>query len=311
MKKFYNIEGIIRNGFKLSRDYEILDFNFVKLGDSGVQALAKSRSIKQITRLTISGNKLGPESAQALGASESLGKLQSLKLYKNKIGDEGVKHLCESNKMPNLNSLRLAWNEIGPEGARYISESANLKSLTSLSLAENKIGDEGLKYLGESTHLTGLEYLDIRKNGITDEGILNLSKSKDYVNLQSVDLSDNPITEDGKKVLSRFLVLNRIRHHLNEDKTILDLSKIGIGDVECEAIGQCEDLENLDKLYLELNRITDKGVRHLVESPYLKKLTLLSLDRNPIGDEGSETDRQFREFQRAGNPDDRIHRRHR
>ena len=42
MKKFYNIEGIIRNGFKLSRDYEILDFNFTKLGDSGVKAFVKS-----------------------------------------------------------------------------------------------------------------------------------------------------------------------------------------------------------------------------------------------------------------------------
>ena len=42
-KKFYNIEGIIRNGFKLSRNYEALDFNFTKLGDAGVAALAKSR----------------------------------------------------------------------------------------------------------------------------------------------------------------------------------------------------------------------------------------------------------------------------
>ena len=76
MKKFYNIEGIIRNGFKLSRDYEILDFNFIKLGDSGVQALSKSKSVRQVTRLTISGNKLSAEAAQCLGAADYLGNLQ-------------------------------------------------------------------------------------------------------------------------------------------------------------------------------------------------------------------------------------------
>ena len=29
--KYYNIEGTIRNGFKLSGDYETLDFSFVKI----------------------------------------------------------------------------------------------------------------------------------------------------------------------------------------------------------------------------------------------------------------------------------------
>ncbi len=29
--KFYNIEGTIRKGFKLSGDFEALDFSFIKL----------------------------------------------------------------------------------------------------------------------------------------------------------------------------------------------------------------------------------------------------------------------------------------
>ncbi len=73
-RKFYNIEGIIRNGFKLSRNYETLDFNFIKLGDAGVAALAKSRSIRRLKRLIIPVQKLGPESAKAIAESESLQK---------------------------------------------------------------------------------------------------------------------------------------------------------------------------------------------------------------------------------------------
>ena len=45
--KFYNIEGIIRNGFKLSHDYEILDFTFTKLGNPGVAALCVSSTTRR------------------------------------------------------------------------------------------------------------------------------------------------------------------------------------------------------------------------------------------------------------------------
>ena len=35
-KRYYNIEGTIRSGFKLSGDYETQDFSFIKLGDKFV-----------------------------------------------------------------------------------------------------------------------------------------------------------------------------------------------------------------------------------------------------------------------------------
>ena len=85
MKKYYNIEGMIRSGYKLSRDYETLDFSYARFGDDAVQALAKSRSVKQVRRLTITGKKLTAISAQALAESNGLPNLESLKLYKNKI----------------------------------------------------------------------------------------------------------------------------------------------------------------------------------------------------------------------------------
>ena len=58
VKKYYNIEGTIRSGFNLSRNYENLDFNFIKLGDEGVVALSTARSIKQLVRLTLSNTRL-------------------------------------------------------------------------------------------------------------------------------------------------------------------------------------------------------------------------------------------------------------
>ena len=76
MKKFYNIEGMIRNGFKLSRDYETLDFSFANFSDAAAESLAKARSIKQLKRLTISGKKLTSLTAKALGSSESLRNLE-------------------------------------------------------------------------------------------------------------------------------------------------------------------------------------------------------------------------------------------
>ncbi|MCH7498442.1 MAG: hypothetical protein IH886_00270, partial [Nitrospinae bacterium] len=80
-KKFYNIEGIIRNGFKLSLNYETLDFNFTKLGDAGVITLAQSKSVRRLKRLIIPVQKLGPESAKAIAESDNLANLEYLKLY--------------------------------------------------------------------------------------------------------------------------------------------------------------------------------------------------------------------------------------
>ena len=131
MKKFYNIEGMIRNGFKLSRDYETLDFSYASFTDAAAESLAKSRSIKQVRRITITGKKLTAVAAKAFGASETMGRLESLKLYKNKVGDEGVKYFTESDKLVSLKSLRLSWNNIGPQGAKYFADSTNMTSLTS------------------------------------------------------------------------------------------------------------------------------------------------------------------------------------
>ena len=43
VKKFYNIEGMIRNGFKLSRDYETLDFSFANFSDAAAESLSKHK----------------------------------------------------------------------------------------------------------------------------------------------------------------------------------------------------------------------------------------------------------------------------
>ena len=40
-KKFYNIEGMIRNGFKLSRDYETLDFSYASFTDAASAGAGK------------------------------------------------------------------------------------------------------------------------------------------------------------------------------------------------------------------------------------------------------------------------------
>ena len=286
--KYYNIEGTIRNGFKLSGDYETLDFSFIKLNDIGVRALVGSKSIKQLKRLTVSSNKLTSDSGSAIAESNYLSNLQSLKMYRNKIGDNGVKSLVNSEKLPNLKSLRLAHNIIGPEGARCIAESVNLSNLTTLGLSENKIGDEGLKFLAGSESLKELKILDLRSNNITDEGAVEFSNSVNYPNIQKVELSDNNLTDIGKNALKSFLIQNLIHKRIKETDGIMtcDLSNLGIGDLECEYISKYKEFNNLNHLYLELNNITEKGVQTLTDSEFLKSVTLLSLDRNKIGDTG-------------------------
>ena len=109
-------------------------------------------------------------------------------------------------------------------------------------------------------------------------------------NIQKIELSDNNLTDVGENALRGFLILNLIykRTKETEDGMVCDLSNLGIGDLECGFIANHDRFDNLTQIYLELNKITEVGVCKLAKSKNMESVTLLSLDRNKIGDKGIE-----------------------
>ena len=80
----------------LSEDKKILDLSNQVLGDKGAVALAKSKHLKRVTRLTLANNNISDEGAIAIANSEKFKKLIELDFYGNVISDDGVKAIAES-----------------------------------------------------------------------------------------------------------------------------------------------------------------------------------------------------------------------
>ena len=69
----------------LSEDKKILDLSNQVLGDKGAVALAKSKYLKRVTRLTLANNNISDEGAIAIANSEKFKKLIELDFYGNVI----------------------------------------------------------------------------------------------------------------------------------------------------------------------------------------------------------------------------------
>jgi uncharacterized protein (TIGR02996 family) len=165
--------------------------------------------------------------------------------------------LLESPHLTSLRRLVVCNNEVGP-GVNLVAN-ARFSGLTWLDLggsnsAWGRPGDDDFVDIVTSRHLARLEYLGFDSNNVTDEGIVALADSPTMSRLRSLCLAANPVSWNGLRLLAE-------SPHLTS-------------------------LEHLDLSYgLEIDRLDDRAIAALIESPLLGRLTLLDLSHNPIGDE--------------------------
>ncbi len=173
--------------------------------------------LKQLTWLSLWGNKLDDAGALTLADAVSKGglpQLTTLYLAHNQIGDSGIGALAEAvskGGLPQLAFLDLGANEIGDYGMKAFGEAISrggLPQLTSLSLWRNKIGDVGAKGLAEATMQGGLQLLTslgLGANQIGDIGVRSLAETVSkggLPQLASLDLGANGIGDAGAKALA-------------------------------------------------------------------------------------------------------------
>ena len=123
----------------LSPDKKVLDLSNQVLGDKGAMALAKSKHLKRVVRLTLANNNISDEGAIAIANSEKFKKLTELDFYGNVISDDGVKAIAESPSMANLKKLNLYGNLVEDEGAIVAKdEDEVIKIIKSLPKSDNQ-----------------------------------------------------------------------------------------------------------------------------------------------------------------------------
>ncbi|WP_425364407.1 hypothetical protein [Candidatus Tisiphia endosymbiont of Mystacides longicornis] len=126
-----------------------------KIGDDGVQALAKTLKINHsLTTLDLYNSQIGDAGAQAIAeALKDNHSITTLYLHTNQIGDAGAQAVAEALKVNyTINYLHIRSNQIGDAGAQAIAEALKVnKSITSFYIDRgNPIGSVGVKYLADA-----------------------------------------------------------------------------------------------------------------------------------------------------------------
>lgn len=154
----------------------LLDLTNKRIGDDGLQAVARLPSLINRETLILSGNDIGDEGVKALADSANVVNLTKLVLWDNRITDEGVRAITTSPNFANLTTLDLGRNNIGDEGAVALAESAYMRNLSALILVSNHITDEGAFALARSPHLEQLAELKPLNNNISPAGVTALKQ---------------------------------------------------------------------------------------------------------------------------------------
>lgn len=297
---------------------EWLDLSGTKLGTEGITALAKAAWLKHLKELHLSNDACGDRAVLALAMSEDLGALEVLTLANNRISAAGASDLAHSKAFGALRVLDLSECALGPNGAKALGNAPGLAKVAELRLRQCGVGPEGVKHLTEGALRPST--LHLGSNGLGPEGIAALARWD--APLASLDLSDDrldaaalrplldaPFAETLEELtlghndlselreLLRLPALRRLNLPLNRvgpeafaaaaafaTLEALDASDDRMGDEGLVAWAGTET--PLKVLNATRNRIGAEGARALGEASWAPTLERLTLDRNPIGDEG-------------------------
>jgi Ran GTPase-activating protein (RanGAP) involved in mRNA processing and transport len=279
------------------------------VGDGGARALAEAPMVK-LTNLSLMSNAIGSAGALALLRSPHLGRLEFLDLDDNDFSDDTFEAAPDASSASYLRELYLSDSAVGPRllaevlatraastvttfycrGARLGAEGgrafgareATLSHLEELDLACTDgpvpLGDEGFAALlapGSASRLTALWELDLGSNGLTDASAQVLPDAGLRA-LRTLCVDANPISD----AWVRALVDSQACRHLTE----LNLDLTFVTDLGLEHIAQAPLLELLTVLELVDTRATARGLRAVLTSAHLPKLSMLT-STAPITDE--------------------------
>ena len=188
------------------------------------------------------------------------GYIESLNLCGNSIKDEGFILLCNAlyeNK--NLQNLNISNNNIRIQG---LTQGLNLIStckLISLNISQNQLLDSGIKVLSNSLqYFPNLQELNVSNCGFEFKGfeyLLNAFSS--YKNLSSLNVSGNDIKHEDFEILKPLLETMMIKN--------LNLANCSLGNNATYILGDSiSNNENLKKLNISSNKISDKGFRSFI-----------------------------------------------
>ena len=304
--KNFGSDGIIGISPGIEHNSKLLSINLshCNIGDEGVinlsNALFKNLDIREIFLLD---NKIGEKGIKSI-VDKLMGKtsLKILDLSFNKINSKGGLYIGMGvGDTQGVQKLFLGYNKIEDEGCEFIANGLEKnKSLIELNLENNNISNKGINALCKNLKKNeNLMKINLDGNNITEI-------DSDFYELfnwvQEIKIFENPLNQSGIVRLFQGSEYNRLFTYLkfkynseddfhfkcfNENIKNIDLSfnhKINLS-----LMNHILSLKNLSKLNLQMNNITDKEIKSIVN--FIKDnntpIKNLILKNNKISSEGS------------------------
>jgi uncharacterized protein (TIGR02996 family) len=266
-----------------------------QLGRSGSLAPLRSwPADRALEHLDLCNNDLTDAHLQALGGSPVLATLRTLELSGWKASAAGLRALTRGLPGPGLRRLWLRDVPVGDEGAGVLADCPALAELRELNLAAAGVGPDGALRLACSPHLRRLEYLGLGRNRLGPAGFRALAtgatpgRRKSAIDtepsdapfpaLRALDLRHTLPARAGLEALFSSALVGQLE--------VLSLTDNRLFDAGVALLAACP-LAELRFLELRTCALGDAGVRHLSDSPHLRRLVALDLWQNAVGDEGA------------------------
>lgn len=250
----------------------VLDLGINNIGDDGAEALAESPHVANLTTLGLGNNGLTDRGLVAVCRSPNLAKLTTLPVEGGSFTASGIAEIAPAAFARNLTSINLNHCGIDTAGARALA-AGRFPALKELLLASGPIGADGARALVAAPWFASLERLSL--NGCeTGDAAADALAAAGFLALRDLDLGGNQLTDAGVTALARSKAATKL--------TKLSLWNNPFGPAGAKALAET-DLPALEELDLSRVDIGRAGTLALAGSPYLKKLTRLTVSAESVG----------------------------
>jgi hypothetical protein len=193
-----------------------------------------------------------------------------------------LRELLDGDVQPRLRVARaidLLLNETCVRGDRFAwTDAPELARATIVRVFDDRLGDAGLhRWLRSQSHSRIVELA--LATGIADAGAAALAGEPRLAGLRSLALFRNAIGPAG---ISALLT----SPHLGPGLRRLLLGRNMLGETGARALARPTQINHLELLDLDCNRLDAAAVRVLADAPLLDGVRALNLSNNPIGADG-------------------------
>lgn len=274
-----------------------LDLTRNGLSDNALAYIPEhSDLIQGLQALNVSHNWIGAHGGAHV-AHQHWKQLRFLNMHANALGDAGCARLFETpDNFPQLKHIDLGHNNLGPRSAQTLAWHMPAACLDTLILQDNRLGTRGLHHLVESTRMRHVRVLDVRRNQIPSDGLRAFEDLTHMHNLQGLFLDDNLLDARGIEAMHKAPSLDALHtlslgHNALGDDAIealcgltcvahmrvLNLEHNRLGSAGCLALARAP-FQNLRRLNVRANALTEEDVRVLKCAPWFGRLKLFRVD---------------------------------